>query len=111
MSFLNQYAAPPAQILESPRSGGTRTSTNRRPWIELYGDPGVVHERDQFIGDYESWIAKGLVAQSKKEWLDKFRRFPEKIVFVPQPGMGQNWGWSPLNPRCWTDTNGRPLYT
>ena len=108
MSFLEQYAIPPPQRDARPRAGTPRASRNR-PWIDLYSDPLVVYERDQFVRDYASWIEQGLVSSEKRATLEIFRLFPEKIVFMPQPGLG-GWGWTPLNPRCWTDPSGRRLY-
>jgi hypothetical protein len=107
-SFLAQYALPPPAIHEKPEPWAQRAS-HARPWIDLYSDPLAVYERDQFIHDYEGWIERGLVSSKKRTTLEIFRSFPEKLVFVPQPGLS-GWGWTPLNPRCWTDPNGRRLY-
>jgi hypothetical protein len=69
----------------------------------------AVYDRDEFVRDYEDWIARGLVSTSKRAVVAVFRSFPERIIFVPQPGL-HGWGWPLLNPRCWTDESGRRLY-
>lgn len=106
-AFIDQYASPPPAKNEKPLVMMPRRQ-HRRPWIDCYSDPLAVYSRDQFVRDYEAWIEQGLVAPSKRRQLGVFRAFPNEIVFVPQPGLG-GWGWTPLNPNCWTDTNGRRL--
>ncbi len=110
-AFLERYATPPSaaptadELPAARRPGGV---SRERPWVDLYGDPMVVHDRDQFVRDYEGWIVRGLVAPKKRALVTVFRGFPERIVFVPQAGL-HGWGWTPLNPRCWTDESGRRL--
>jgi hypothetical protein len=106
--FLAQYALPPPVLHDKPGPRVPRTS-HGRPWIDRYSDPLAVYDRDQFVRDYEGWIERAFVSSNKRTRLEIFRSFPEKIVFVPQPGLS-GWGWTPLNPRCWTDLNGRRLH-
>jgi hypothetical protein len=109
--FREKYATePPLVFTGPPRSGTGWKASKSRPWIDLYSDPLVVYERDQFVRDYESWIEQGLIAPTKSRYLPIFKGFPSKIVFVPQPGQKRNWGWTPLNPHCWADVNRRRLY-
>jgi hypothetical protein len=112
LSFVEQYAAPPPIMRissEGSRTGNAPRASKNRPWIDLYSDPMATYDRDQFVNDYESWIERGLLASTKRMYLPIFRSFPEKIVFVPQPGL-KGWGWTPLNPHCWTDVDGRRLH-
>jgi T5orf172 domain len=108
LSFVKKYADPPP-IIETPPARAPR-ATGTRPWIDKYSDPLAVYDRDDFVRDYETWIARGLVSTEKEQKVAIFRTFPEKIVFLPQSGLSR-WGWSPLNPRCWTDTKRNRLYT
>jgi hypothetical protein len=108
LAFVDQYGTPPPRA-DDHATGAGPTSARGRPWIETYGDPYGEHDRAEFVRDYETWIDLGLIAADQRRNLDVFRTFPERIVFVPQPGLS-GWGWSPLNPRCWTDMNGRRLY-
>ncbi len=110
-AFLERYATPPmaVPVMKAVPAGDSSGSVSHdRPWVDQYGDPGVVYDRDEFVRDYEDWIAKGLVSQSKQDVVEVFRTFPDKIKFVPQEGL-HGWGWTPLNPRCWTDESGRRL--
>lgn len=108
LAFVKQYGTPPPRV-DDDATGAGPTSARSRPWIEKYGDPYVVHDRAEFVRDYEIWIDLGLISADQRRNVDVFRTFPETIVFVPQPGLS-GWGWSPLNPRCWTDANGHRLY-
>lgn len=107
--FREKYSSPPPTLPEPAQTGAGWKRSKNRPWIDLYSDPLAVYDRDQFVRDYERWIEQGLIALSKHKYLPIFRGFPSKTVFVPQPGP-RNWGWTPLNPHCWTDTNGRRLH-
>jgi hypothetical protein len=113
-AFMDKYGTPPPPAPTKVETvagtdGGFIKTSGDRPWVDLYGDPMVAHDRDEFARDYENWIARGLVSPQKRELMVVFRSFPERIVFVPQPGL-HGWGWTPLNPRCWTDESGRWLY-
>lgn len=108
LSFIEQYGTP-APLAGDAATGVGPTTSRGRPWIEKYGDPYVAHDSAEFVRDYEKWIKLGLISADHRRNLDVTRTFPEKIVFVPQPGLS-GWGWSPLNPRCWTDVKGRRLY-
>jgi hypothetical protein len=113
-AFMDQYAtpSPPAPVTvagEKATDGRFVNTTGERPWVDQYSDPLVVYSRDEFVRDYEDWIARGLVSTNKRAVVAIFRGFPERIKFVPQPGL-HGWGWTPLNARCWTDESGRRLY-
>jgi hypothetical protein len=110
-AFLERDATPPLSVPvgeERSEAGSPGAASHDRPWVNLYGDPLVAHDRDQFVRDYEVWISRGLVSPKKRELVAIFRGFPKLIVFVPQAGL-HGWGWTPLNPRCWTDESGRRL--
>jgi hypothetical protein len=109
LSFLAQYAVSPPTMHDKPLKGKALRASHTRPWIDLYSDPLAVYDREQFIRDYERWIARRLVSSEKRRYVEIFCSFPKQIIFVPQPGLS-GWGWTPLNPRCWTDLNGRRLY-
>jgi hypothetical protein len=71
-AFIDQYAVPPPPPL-SPRAEPKRFWHKRlqaRPWIDRYSDPLTVYERAQLVRDCESWIAQGLVAPSKHQYVE-----------------------------------------
>lgn len=107
--FMDRYASPPPPSINTPIEPTGFRGSHKKPWIDLYGNPGVVVKREKLVEDYQSWIDDELVAASKEHSLGIIRNFPEEIVFRPQPGLS-GWGWSPLNPRCWVDRTGRRLY-
>lgn len=93
---------------EGRRTPSLRLSQDR-PWLREYGNPSTVYDRDRFVEDYENWVDEGLLSSEKRDKIEIFRTFPEKIVFSPQAGL-TGWGSTPLNPRCWTDASGNRLF-